>query len=155
MEFNALNHTDPRSPVDNEDSADHEPAEASTASSIRSHPSTKAKSTQRQKLLKVIRDEEASKRVRHLASLLVQGSAVTAAYLLTHDKEWLSRILQVPERALRFGLRALNDHVSTGENLFRWGIDVPQYCPHCKWRETTKHVLSDCTATLDKALATQ
>ena len=131
--------------------ANDEHVNASAVEPARPQSTSDDKRRQRQKLAKAIRDEEAAERVRHLASLLCQGSAVSSAILLTHDKEWLSRILQVPERTLRFGMRALTDHLATGANLFRWGVDAArQRCPHCMWLETTKHVLADCPATIRK-----
>ena len=85
----------------------------------------------------------------HARSLTVQGNILALAAAEKEDAVWKSYMYNLKAGTLKFLLNATIDTLPTAANLKRWKKTSSDLCKLCRGRQTTNHVLNDCSVGLN------
>lgn len=86
----------------------------------------------------------------HIKTLTVQGRFLDLLAEEETSYHWKSFIYNLPYGVCKFLINSVSDTLNTNANLLRWGKRTNDKCKHCQNRETTAHVLSHCSISLEQ-----
>jgi hypothetical protein len=112
---------------------------------------------QRNKLSKLVQEDQTEKRRQSMLANETQGRALKAAIELEGSYEWMPHFLKLNETELKFALNSLADTLPTPQRLFQWGVKdyrsgrrlISDTCTLCnKECGTLGHILGSCEVAL-------
>ena len=111
----------------------------------------KSVAAMKKKIARKVSDEEAKEADSKLSSLLVQGRFFEWSQKQNLDYDNMRAVLWgLPDKLLRFAIKARVDVLPTGANLKRWSVKQVSRCALCGGHETLLHSLNWCKTALDQ-----
>jgi hypothetical protein len=88
--------------------------------------------------------------VDKINTLVKQGDLLRLAESEKWDAIWKSFVFDMKKGTMKFLLNSITNTLPTGNNLLQWGKSTTDHCKQCNGRETTCHVLANCSVSLDQ-----
>ena len=85
-----------------------------------------------------------------LESLVLQGGLLGQMVKLKTSPAWVAELTCLKTGSLKFILNSHINTLPTMDNLFRWGITKTDKCVLCSARDSTYHLLSTCSVSLQQ-----